>query len=134
VTKKEDENRKKILARRATFVAAALAGVSTACGKEPAPPPQPCLSVVPSFDAGPEPCLSPVPPESPDETGTPADAGAPDAPPAPCLRVVAPPQEQSADAGPKPPPRPCLKIVPPQPTDGGPKPPPLPCLTPVRPK
>ena len=41
-----DEARKRILARRASFVAAALAGVSTACGKEPAQPPQPCLSPV----------------------------------------------------------------------------------------
>ena len=39
-----DESRKKILARRASFVAAALAGV--ACGKDAEAPPQPCLSQV----------------------------------------------------------------------------------------
>jgi hypothetical protein len=111
MTKKDEEARKKILARRATFVAAALAGVSTACGKEPGPPPQPCLSVLaPVEDAGPEPGLSPAPPPSrPEEGGVPM----------PCLKVAAPtegpktaPSNVEEDAGPKPPPRPCLKIIP----------------------
>jgi hypothetical protein len=110
VTKQDDEARKKVLARRATFVAAALAGVSTACGKEPAQPPQPCLSVAPILDVGPQPCLSPVPPSQPDET----DAGTPQ----PCLKVAPPAEDadvaepQPRDAGPKPSPQPCLKVRP----------------------
>ncbi|MBX3207048.1 MAG: hypothetical protein KF764_18520 [Labilithrix sp.] len=118
-----DEARKRILARRATFVAAALAGVSTACGKEPATQPQPCLSqpfVV--DDAGPLPCLSPPPrPESLPDDGTlppqvclspmPPTHETDGPPPMPCLSV----QEPPADAGkPKPPPRPCLKVAPPR--------------------
>lgn len=135
MSKQDDEARKKILARRATFVAAALAGVSTACGKEPSPPPQPCLSQVRTMDDGaaPEPCLSPPPLEA-------IDAGAPEpclkvrAPqpdsedggrpvPMPCLTPVRPLEAQEADAGkppapqpclsPKPPPKPCLKVMPP---------------------
>ena len=114
-----DEARKRILARRASFVAAALAGVSTACGKEPAQPPQPCLSpVLVVEDAGPEPCLSPMPPEQlPSDAGAPVDAGSvmpdavgagapPDAAaPVPCLRVAAPP------GGPRP--QVCLSVAPP---------------------
>ncbi len=118
----QDEARKKILARRATFVAAALAGVSTACGKEPSPPPQPCLSQVQRPDDGgaPEPCLSPALREEA------IDAGAPE----PCLRVIAPPTE-AADAG-KPMPMPCLTPVRPTTHDAGAadasKPQPQPCL------
>ena len=113
MTKQDDEARKKILARRATFVAAALAGVGTACGKEPTPPPQPCLTPVQTVDdaAAPEPCLSPPP--RPDE----ADAGKPE----PCLRVPVP-ADDGTEAPPPPPPRrdagkpqPCLKIAPPRP-------------------
>jgi hypothetical protein len=67
-----DEQKKRILARRAKFVAAALAasglGVAAACGGDVAPtgdggtdaaadsPPQPCLSP-PANDSGPQPCL-----------------------------------------------------------------------------
>jgi hypothetical protein len=67
-----DEVAKRILARRAKFVAAALAasglGVAAACGGEVKPvgdagtdaaadsPPQPCLGA-PQQDAGPQPCL-----------------------------------------------------------------------------
>ncbi len=129
-----DEARRRILARRASFVAAALAGVSTACGKEPNQPPQPCLSMpLIVEDAGPEPCLSPVPPEQvPGDAGAPVDAGsvppgeveavASDAAaPVPCLRVVAPP------GGPRP--QVCLSVAPPSTADGGkPTPPPRPCL------
>lgn len=100
-----DEAKKRILARRATFVAAALAGVSTACGKEPAQA-VPCLSPPPPLviDASPAPCLTPLPP--PEVTAP--DAGGPA--PAPGLSA----REPSADAGkPKPPPRPCLKVAPP---------------------
>lgn len=128
----DDEARKKILARRATFVAAALAGVSTACGKEPQNVPQPCLSVPVSRDAGPEPCLSVVAPAVDAGAAEPSGAGATDladaggvAPteatdastpprPTPCLRVAAPP---SRDGGGKAHPRPCLSIRPPSKTD-----------------
>ena len=67
----DDELRKRILARRAKFVAAALAATGLgvlACGGEVKPtgdagtdaaadgPPQPCLGA-PQPDAGPQPCL-----------------------------------------------------------------------------
>ena len=45
MSSERDDARRLILARRARFVAAALAGVGVACGKEPGPPPEPCLSV-----------------------------------------------------------------------------------------
>lgn len=109
-----DEARKKILARRAAFVAAALATV--ACGKEITP--QPCLSP------------PPLPPREGDagqveETLDP-DAG-PVVPPQPCLSVRMP---DPPDAGPQP----CLKIRAPVPDAGPILPPPQPCLSPVRPK
>jgi hypothetical protein len=50
-----------VLARRAKFIAAAIAGVGIACG-EPNRPPQPCLSAPPTTpDAGPGPTM-PGPP------------------------------------------------------------------------
>jgi len=107
-----DDSKKLILARRARFVAAALAGVGVACGKEPAQP-QPCLSpvYVAPPDAEPMPCLSPpvyVPPDADTTTTEASDAGAgaePDAAkPMPCL---------SPRPNPTPPPRPCLSVVPP---------------------
>lgn len=124
MTKKteQDEARKKILARRATFVAATLAGVSTAC-KDPTPPPQPCLSQVytpedgappepppppPVSDAGaPQPCLRFAAPPAEEDGGRPV--------PMPCLTPVRPtaPQSADADAGAKPLPQPCLKVKPP---------------------
>ena len=121
-----DEARKRILARRASFVAAALAGVSTACGKEPSPPPQPCLSQVKAVDdaAAPQPCLEvPPPPVA-------TDGGSPE----PCLRIIPPPAE-TGDGG-RPMPMPCLTPVRPQMQDGDAgKPPPVPpvpqpCLSP----
>ena len=79
-----DEQKKRILARRATFVAAALAasglGVATACGGDVTPtgdggtdaavdsPPRPCLSP-PSSDSGPQPCLGVPLPDAGDEGG-----------------------------------------------------------------
>jgi hypothetical protein len=84
-----EDARKKILARRATFVAAALAGV--ACGKEPRESPQPCLSV----------------------PFIPAEASAPDAEPRPCLTPMPSPTEDAA------PPKPCLSVVPRPAKDGG---------------
>ena len=116
-----DDDKKLILARRAKFVAAALAGVTVACGKEPTPPPQPCLSVpVDNRDAGPpepppQPCLTPM--MMPEDAGPPAtettDAGAP-----------------AKDAG-TPPPKPTPCLSPPIPNTAPTKP--MPCLTPVRP-
>jgi hypothetical protein len=121
-----DDDKKLILARRAKFVAAALAGVSVACGKEPTPPPaQPCLSVpMEHADAGaPEPCLSVIDPDwERDASPTPVDAGA-----APTTRL-----QQSDASTPPPKPTPCL--APPLPSNTGTvKPPPRPCLSVVKP-
>ena len=95
-----EDDKAKILARRARFIAAALASAglaaaAPACGGETGGPegselpekeggardaqaePQVCLSgPEPLPDAGPEPCLSPEPPDA----GSDADAG-----PQPCL-------------------------------------------------
>jgi len=108
-----DDARKKILARRAKFVAAAVATIGIACGKEPNPPPQPCLSEPYNpGDAEPLPCLTPVvadPPDPPD-SGAPTDASTPkdaDTEPQPCLKVMPP----RTDAGK---PTACLKIAPPK--------------------
>jgi hypothetical protein len=94
-----DDAKRLILARRARFVAAALAGVAVACGGSEAEPevclsplaprdaggdaadaqPQPCLE--PTFDAGkdaePQPCLSPLPPDAGDagDGGDASDGG-----------------------------------------------------------
>lgn len=81
----QDEIQKRILARRARFVAAALAasglGVAAACGGDVVPQgdaggdaaadsPQACLSP-PQLDADPQPCLgAPLA-----DSGDPADAG-----------------------------------------------------------
>jgi hypothetical protein len=66
-----DDARRQILARRARFVAAALAGLGAlGCTRDPAPPPEPCLSqpMQPEPDAGPTPppevCLSIQPAET----------------------------------------------------------------------
>ena len=80
----DEDNRRLILARRARFVAAALAGVaaSTAgCGKA-----EPCLSQVVNPDSGePQPCLTPPNPNiDAGDAGADADAGS-DAEPQPCL-------------------------------------------------
>jgi hypothetical protein len=124
-----------ILARRANFVAAAIASVGLAgCEKkEEGPPPVSCLSVMMEPDAaatqadtapattsatppatatGPQPavCLSPMPP--PTEPTT-----APTAPPKVCLDVMPEP----ADAGPKGTTGPTPKPLP--------KPKPMPCLS-----
>jgi hypothetical protein len=125
-----DDAKKLILARRATFVAAALAGVSVACGKEPSPPPQPCLSVpMEPRDAEPEPppqpCLTPMMIDRDAESDAPIDAGG-----APTTDAGATTRSKSPDAGgPVPKPTPCL--APPLPTSSGPKKPvpPQPCLS-----
>jgi hypothetical protein len=72
--------KKTILLRRARFVAAAMAGLAgPACGKTTAPPenqvqppPQPCLSPMPTDASTPAPCLTFAPPPPP-----PPEAGAP---------------------------------------------------------
>lgn len=93
----DDAVKKAILARRARFIAAAVASVGIACGKttkEDAPP-VPCLSVPLDYDAQPLPCLTP----------TVADAGAPAADagaPVPCLSVAMPKDAGPTDAGAKP--------------------------------
>lgn len=101
-----DRARDAILARRAKFVAAALASI--ACGKtsgEPAP--HACLKVAPvAVDAG--------APASAEDSGA-------QAPPLPCLEIALPPAAEDAaaptDAGkrptkPKHNPRPCLLMAP----------------------
>ncbi len=93
----DDAARKAILARRAKFIAAAVASVGIACGKTTSndPPPMPCLSVPIQTDAEPRPCLKVA--MEPD-----ARAEAPDAaPPQPCLSIAIQP-DAAADAGPKP--------------------------------
>lgn len=111
--KKDDEARRKILARRASFVAATLAGV-TACHDEPKRATEPTTPLeIPSMDAAPPmPCLSPVALPPVDAGAEPETPTFPDASaPVPCLSVSLP-----RDAGPPPvPPQPCLSPMPPQP-------------------
>jgi hypothetical protein len=95
----DDESKRLILARRARFVAAALAGVAAtanACGGDAEP--QPCLS--PLYDGGisdgradaadarPQPCLEPM-----IEDAAKPDADA-DAEPQPCLSPLPPDADQ----------------------------------------
>ncbi len=115
-TKKEDKAA--ILARRAAFIATAVAALTQNECKRSDPGPSPCLEPMPyegdgGVDAGgpePMPCLTPV-------MAVQDDAGAE---PAPCLSVPMP----QPDAGPLPEPRPCLS----------PPPEPRPCLKPKLPE
>lgn len=108
-----DDARRRILERRAAFVAAALASLGAGCDH-------------------PQPTAVRDPAQHPLE----ADGGAAStedaAPPMPCLEVSEPPD---ADAGP--PPMPCLSPVYVPPDAGGtvatPPPPPMPCLSIARP-
>lgn len=111
----KDDARSLILARRARFVAAAMASISIACGKE-SKNPEPCLSVVEIDSGSTEPTsvdasitndagVEGTDASTPD-AASPQDSGAPPKPdagpaPQPCLRA--------------PPPRPCLKVAPPRP-------------------
>ncbi len=122
----EEVDRDAILARRARFVATALAGLTglTACD----PRPQPCLEIAPlpprtapSTEATAMPCLSPLM-----EHEDPPDAGAP----RPCLDVAPPPSSSSttsptpsASGSAAPAPSPCLSL--PMPSSR-----PQPCLAP----
>lgn len=74
-----DETKKLVLARRARFIAAAIAGMTISCGKETAP--RPCLDVADedaSVPPTPQPCLTATVPRK--------EA----APPEPCLSVAIP--------------------------------------------
>lgn len=139
---KDDDARSAILARRARFVAAAIAatGLAAACegSKPPETPPTIDVHGTPVFpDASTD--AAPVP-----EIGWEADGQAPAAPeggvvaepepppeeppmvclsiaPAPCLKIA--PPARDAGAGP---PRVCLSVLPPSP--------PQPCLVPPPPR
>lgn len=91
-----DDARKVILARRARFVAAALAGAAlgSACAKDRAVEPAQCLSPPHQEDGGPPPipCLSP-PPQVCLEP-----------PPQVCLSPVPPPDDSSGGDYAEPPP------------------------------
>jgi hypothetical protein len=73
-----DDAKKLVLARRARFVAAALAGMTIGCGKENAP--HPCLDVPPGEDANalvPQVCLTaPVPSPPPPDASSDASSDA----------------------------------------------------------
>ncbi len=141
----DDEMKKRVLARRAKFIAAAVAGL-VACEPGPdAQPPNVCLSIAvpPPEDGGmgptivdagvsadpdaswaPDVTTNASPPSVPSD-GPPMPCLAP--PPMPCLSVAPPPPpppQTPKDAGV---PRPCLKPMPPPkpaPTSSAPKPPP----------
>jgi hypothetical protein len=100
---KKPDARAVILARRAHFVAAAMASMGIACGKEQ-PAPQPCLSAVQlPADAGAA-ADGTLDASAPAEAGaTAADAATPGA-----GQVGSPPRR---DAGPPPGPQPCLKVA-----------------------
>jgi len=56
----DDEGKRIILARRARFVAAAMAGMNAAmCGGETTGDPRPCLSITQGDGGSPQVCLSP---------------------------------------------------------------------------
>jgi hypothetical protein len=122
----DDSARKQILARRARFMAAALASVGGAvasCEK-----PAACLEAVPVNEARPRPLTPAIESASADAGSasvTPIDALDAGPPPMPCL-------------SPMPPPHACLKVrLPTPPDDGGTVttpgydagPPPVPCLS-----
>ena len=91
----DEEAKRIIFARRARFVAAAVAGLNLAmCGGKSEDNPQPCLSVInePADSGNPQPCLSQVR----DPVDAAADAADADAEPQPCL---SPPPPDGGDAG-----------------------------------
>lgn len=116
-----EEDRDAILARRALFIASALAGISLAVGCEGRGTSMPCLSIAVVEDAGPPPmpCLTPM--RQPDP---PADAGVEDADGglvhekrgASTSPDASTPDASVAPKKPPPPvPRPCLTIAVPNP-------------------
>jgi hypothetical protein len=121
----DDGAKKIILARRARFVAAAVAGLGIACGKEVAS--RPCLSVAYVPDGG-GPSAAPEPPaeagaaaDAPSASASASDGGAPpaDKPLAdkPLVDAGAPDAKPHHPLTPQPlptlQPQPCLKIAPP---------------------
>ncbi len=89
-TMADEESKRIILARRAKFVAAALAGLNAAmCGGETSEP-QPCLSIAQEDGGSPQPCLSPA------FDASRPDAADADAEPQPCL---SPPPPDAGDGG-----------------------------------
>ncbi len=128
-----EEAKRTVLARRARFVAAAMAGLATA-SCDACNPPQPCLSQAMNVDSGlpPGPCLSVayIPNDAGEQlaiddagdAGNASDAGdagaagkdagkkvvvgPPAPPPMPCLSPTAPPQPCLKP----PPPRVCLDV------------------------
>lgn len=112
----DDDAKKLIMARRARFVAAALAGLAAdGCGKTTAPADAGSGSD-PSLTA-PGPCLS-VPfqgfdkPDAGSTDGAPPEDAAAPPTPQPCLSVA--PQPCLSKPPPHPPPRPCLKVAAPR--------------------
>jgi hypothetical protein len=108
-----DDPKKMILARRARFIAAAVASVGVACGKTDTPP-MVCLEPMIVPDAGPPPTPTPCLSVAPPVTATPPDAGesytvapsaVPDGGPQPCLRPGPPPKPTPCLAPPLPPKR-----------------------------
>lgn len=90
-----DDAKRLILARRARFVAAALAGVAVACGGS-------------TEETGPTACLSPAQQPTRD-----SGADARDAEPQVCLEPLPPDASDDAE------PQPCLSPLPPDAGDGG---------------
>ena len=140
----DDEMKTRVLARRAKFIAAAVAGL-VACEPGPdAQPPNVCLSISlpPPEDGSTGPTIvdagasaDPDASWSSDASTSAQDADVPPmpclAPPLPCLSVVPtpPPPQTPKDAGV---PRPCLKPMPPPkpaPTSAPKPPPPRVCLS-----
>ena len=91
-----DDAKRLILARRARFVAAALAGVAVACGGSTEEgEPRVCLRIAPdagprdaAADAEPQPCLEPTLPDAGSDGST--DAGPDTGVPQPCLSQLPP--------------------------------------------
>jgi hypothetical protein len=89
-----DEAKRLILARRARFVAAAVAGIAAACGgATDDTKPTPCLEPVirdSGADADPKPCLTPLPPDASSDAGGDAASDADTGVPQPCLSQLPP--------------------------------------------
>jgi len=125
----DDDAKRRILARRAKFVAAAIAGIAaTSC--DDCNKPRTCLSAT-AVTVPPGPCLSvPVTVDAGEQTAIDAGGGAADAGDAGDAGAAG----AGKDAGkkvvgpPPPPPQPCLSQVPPQPCLK--PPPPQVCLEP----
>lgn len=104
----DDDAKRRILARRAKFVAAAVAGLGAVSACDHCGSPRPCLEPPLASTTPPGPCLS----VSTVPTGV--DAGAvidPDAAPRPhpCLSIIRPTDDSGM-------PTPCLNLAPPLPS------------------